>query len=596
MMRRAIRVLAFVVLMGWASIVSAAPFAPYVPGEVIVKYNNSVPEPVSLSAIQSHGGVSAERIGHLSAHRVRLSAGMSVEDAVAQFRADPNVQYAEPNYIIHAVGTPPNDPYYPLQWNLPMVNAQSAWEVQPNATGIVVAVLDTGVQASHPDLKADMWSNINGKHGYNFVSRNSSTGDNNGHGTFVAGVIGAVGNNAIGVVGIANSVQIMSVKVLDGSGSGNIATAALGIQYAVDNGARVLNASYSYPAGCYVVAPSQAEREAIEYAGEHGVLFVSAAGNYGCNNDETPAYPASHDLDNVISAGATNQADALAWFSNYGHNTVHLGAPGVSIYSTYFKGRYRYMDGTSFSSPITVGALALIEANHPEYDYKQAREALLLGVDPVLTDITVSGGRLNAYNSLILNAADYNPLPPSNMSEHVSGDGSTLTVNWVRNSTTATSYAAGMQDPDTLGWITQDLGVVNTATFSLANVPAVGSALNVEAKAESGVGDSDWMTASYTVEPYAPGPLTATAVSSSKIRLTWAANPYNAGVSDLVNYFEFSTDGVTFKYLGAADGSSTSINAKNLRSNKMYYFRMAAYSLTYGVSDFSNIASAKTLK
>ncbi len=593
-MKTTIRILALVLVMGWASALCAALYAPYVAGEVIVKYKNNVPDTVSLTDMRAHGGISSERIGHKRTHRVRLSAGMSVEDAVASFRADPNVQYAEPNYIIHAVGTPPNDSYYSSQWSLPMVNATAAWEVQPSATGIVVAVLDTGVQSNHPDLKADMWTNKRGKHGKNFVNTDKPPEDNNGHGTFVAGVIGAVGNNAIGVAGIANSVRIMSVKVLDSTGSGDIATAARAIRYAVDHGARVLNASYAYPSGCYVVEPSEAERDAIQYAGEHGVLLVAAAGNFGCDNDETPTYPASHDLDNVISAGATDQTDGLAWFTNYGHGTVHLGAPGVDILSTYFNSQYVYMDGTSFSSPISAGALALIEAKHPEYDYKQAREALLLGVDPVLAGSTVSGGRLNVYNSLVLNAADYSPLPPSNMTGHVSGDGSTLTVNWVRNSTTATSYTVHIQDPDTLDWTTQGLGVVNSATFSLANVPAVGSTLNVESRATSGVGDSDWMTASYEVAPYAPGPLTAATVSSSKILLNWSANGYNSGVSDLEYYFEYSTNGVTFKYLGLLDGSSTSVSAIHLKRHKRYYFRMAAYSPTYGLSDFSNTATAKT--
>lgn len=336
----------------------------YVKGEVIVKYKKNVPDERINGLHQRMNAIKKRDIPNLRIHSVKIPDDISVEEAIAQYKNDPDVEYAEPNYILKALATP-TDTYFTNLWGLNNtgqnvngttgtsnadIDAPEAWDITQGSSSVVVAVIDSGVaitnnsSTGHPDLTANRWVNAgetcvngvdddgNGRiddcYGWDFLNNDNDPMDYNGHGTHVAGTIGAVGNNSSGVVGVNWMVKIMPLRFLGATGSGSTTDAILAINYAANNGARIINASWG--GGPY----SQALYDAINYARSNNVLFVAAAGNDGTNNDTTPSYPASYDLDNIISVAATDQNDALASFSNRGATSVDLAAPGVNIYST----------------------------------------------------------------------------------------------------------------------------------------------------------------------------------------------------------------------------------------------------------------------
>ena len=360
---------------------------------------------------------------------VRLSRGVSVEEALAAFRADPHVLYAEPNYRVHLQGTP-DDVQFDSLWGLNNtgqtgglidadIDAAEAWDLSTGSGNTVVAVIDTGVDYTHPDLAGNMWVNAaeaNGQpnqdddgngfvddvYGYDFANNDADPKDDHDHGTHVAGTIGAVGNNALGVTGVNWDVQIMALKFLGADGSGTLADAIRAIDYSVANGAVISNNSWGDNEDF-----SQALFDAIDRARAAGQIFVAAAGNgnifgIGLNNDTTPFYPSNYELDNVVAVAATDHFDQLAGFSNFGATTVDLAAPGVGILSTTRSGTYSSFSGTSMAAPHVAGTLALVRDLHPEWTHQEVIARVLENVDPIpaLAGRTVTGGRLNAYAAL----------------------------------------------------------------------------------------------------------------------------------------------------------------------------------------------------
>ncbi len=335
----------------------------YVPGELLVKFKKHTPRS-AMKALHSSLGVKETRgMKPLGVSRIKLPPDISVETAISHYKGDPNVVYAEPNYIIRFMTKIPDDTDFPKLWGLHNegqevngvsgtsgadIDAPEAWDITTGSEGVVVAVLDSGVAREHPELNANIWVNsleLNGTegvdddgngyvddiYGWDFWDNDGAPVDYNSHGTHIAGTIAALGDNGVGITGVNWQAKIMALRI--GGVVGTIGEAAEAIIYAVDNGAHIINASWG--GADY----SQTEYDAIEYADEHGVLVVAAAGNggedgEGDNNDETPEYPASYDLPNIISVAATDQDDALAEFSNYGANSVDVAAPGVNIYST----------------------------------------------------------------------------------------------------------------------------------------------------------------------------------------------------------------------------------------------------------------------
>ncbi|GIL16463.1 MAG: hypothetical protein BroJett040_02140 [Oligoflexia bacterium] len=326
----------------------------------------------------------------------------------------------EKNFLIHLL----EDPDFHRQWSLSNrgesgnlgqvglvgsdINVFPLWsQGYYGSEEMIVAVIDTGADWNHPDLKGNLYTNpneipnngidddhngyIDDVHGWNFVENNPNSQDDNGHGTHCAGVIGARGDNGIGIAGINWKVKILPIKIMDAKGSGDLKTALDGIDYAVRMGARVL--SNSWGGDPY----SDLMKEAIERTEKANRLFVAAAGNDGTNNDEDPLYPASYSVSNVISVAATDNRDQLANFSNIGPKTVHLAAPGVWIYSTVQNGNYDTFSGTSMATPHVAGGAALLWTALPNLSALELKDRLLKSVDPVyeLKRTTISKGRMN---------------------------------------------------------------------------------------------------------------------------------------------------------------------------------------------------------
>ncbi len=336
-------------------------------------------------------------IGHLQV--LRVPKGETVPGLIAQYQKSGLVEFAEPDYLGHIYVTP-NDPGYTnhLLWGLDTIAAPAAWNVLTSASNIVVAVLDTGVRYTHEDLAANMWVNPNdGSHGWNVLAGTSDPSDDNGHGTMVAGVLGAVGNNGKGVTGVAWRVQIMACKCFNSFGIGSISSVITGMDYAQTNGARIINASWGF-------TNSLALSNAVYSLRDSNIIIVAACGNSATDIDLNPTYPASYHFDNVVTVAYTTRTDTLATASNYGATSVHLAAPGDQIYSTFAASdSYYYTEsGTSFAAPYVVGALALMLTKYPAETCQQIISRVLNATDPLpsLAGKCVTGGRLNLREAL----------------------------------------------------------------------------------------------------------------------------------------------------------------------------------------------------
>ena len=337
------------------------------------------------------------------------------------------IAYAEPDYLVHAIETVPDDARFDELWGMHNtgqtggkadadIDAVEAWDISTGHRRILVGVIDTGIDRAHPDLIPNLWVNpgeagplatngvdddgngfVDDWRGWDFAENDSNPHDGHFHGTHVAGTIGAAGNNAIGVAGVCWKVSLLGIKFLNDSGSGSTADAVEAIYYATGLGVDLT--SNSWGGG----GRSTAVQEAIEDAHANGILFVAAAGNNGRNADESPMYPAAYENDNIISVAATDHRDALASFSNYGEVSVDLAAPGVAVLSTGLNKGYRQANGTSMATPHVSGACALLRASSSQLiSHMDIKETIMMHVDPLegKAALTRSGGRLNVYNAL----------------------------------------------------------------------------------------------------------------------------------------------------------------------------------------------------
>ena len=388
---------------------------------------------VSLNAQRSSlDGAGATANGRIRALRTFVASVPAADRgaALAELRADPRVRFAEPD-ATYGIDTLPNDPSFGQLWGLNNIgqtvktstgtadadiDAPEAWATTTGSSSVVVAVIDSGVDWHHPDLAANIWTNpgescpgcqndgidndgngyVDDVHGWDFVNNDNDPFDDNGHGTHVAGTIGASGNNGVGVAGVNWNVQIMPLKFIGANGQGTADDAVRAILYATRMGAVVSNNSWGGEDF------SQALEDAIADADAHGSLFVAAAGNSARNTDTTPDYPSGFDVPNVLTVGATDQNDVRAWFSNYGKRTVDLAAPGTNIYSTWPGGSYRFLDGTSMAAPHATGVVALAKAAFPSASAIGLKTLLLRTVDPnaSFAGLSSTGGRLNARNAV----------------------------------------------------------------------------------------------------------------------------------------------------------------------------------------------------
>ena len=341
-----------------------------------------------------------------------VEAPMEAEALAAEIESADSVLYVEPDFVVSAADVGPTQSEWNELWGMQKIGAPAAWASTTGSKEIIVGVVDSGVDYTHPDLATQMWVNededpntpadddrngwVNDVHGADCANDDGDPMDDHSHGTHVAGTIGAAANGT-GVVGVASEVRIMALKFLGADNWGYFSDAIECLYYAIDNGAHVTNHSW------YGTDFSQALYDAIAEAGDRNQLLVAAAGNESADNDSQPHYPASFDLDNVISVAATDSNDRLAAFSNYGAGSVDLAAPGVGIVSSV-PGGYASYSGTSMAAPHVTGAVALLLAADPslQSDTGRARDALLNHSDAIaaLSGSVATGGRLNIAASL----------------------------------------------------------------------------------------------------------------------------------------------------------------------------------------------------
>jgi hypothetical protein len=443
-MRLAKRALAGVLLIvlclgGWVAVGQKEPIPyEYVKDELLVRFAPNIPK-ATIDQINATIGAqvlqSFQIVSNL--YLVKIPAHLSVPEAIARYKGYASVLYAEPNYIVRKaqhVQLTPNDPNFTQLWGLHNtgqtggtpdadIDAPEAWDITTGSPSVVVFVVDTGVDYNHPDLNANLWRNpgeipsngidddgngyVDDVYGIDTYYNDTDPFDGDGHGTHVSGTIGAIGNNNVGVVGVNWSVKIGHCKFLSDSGFGSTAGAISCLQYILNlkqtgNPANdIIATNNSWGGGGF----SQALYDAIKAHMNAGILFIAAAGNSSANNDTALFLPASYYLPNMIAVAASNHTDALAWFSNYGRRTVHVGAPGQGILSTTPGNTYSTFSGTSMATPHVTGLAALIKAQFPSFTWYQIRNRILATGDVTtgMQNVTISDRRINAYGALTCN-------------------------------------------------------------------------------------------------------------------------------------------------------------------------------------------------
>ena len=418
------------------------PPAAFEPDEVIVRFKSGVSEERANEILQRFHDRASD---HIEAINGLVSVEdfdeeVNAEEVAGQYSALADVEYAEPVFAINLdpqedAGrnvypeendfAAPNDPMLAEQWSLlnkgqragkegADIRAVKAWTKTKGSAKVVVAVIDSGVEYTHEDLAPNMWmrpeslpayddddlGEFDDLHGFD-AADHSDPMDDNGHGTHCAGIIGAAGDNGLGIAGINWNVQIMPLKFIGRNGSGTTKAAIEAINYVIQRkrdgvNVRIISASWGSS------SRSKALEDVIRQAGEEGILFIAAAGNDGSNHDKRPHFPSGYNLPNVLSVAALDRSDSLASFSNYGAKSVHIAAPGKEILSTWLGNTYMEASGTSMATPEVAGVAALIVAQNPKISVKDLRERLLNSVDPLpsLTGKVLVGGRLNAAKAV----------------------------------------------------------------------------------------------------------------------------------------------------------------------------------------------------
>lgn len=409
--------------------VEAYAAGDYVPGQILVTYKTTANNAMRSRAIRLVGGSLMKKMDTFSVRQVQLPAGMNINSAIKQIEADPSVAFAEPNYRRYFRGVP-NDPAFSQQWGLqntaqaindttPVtgtaasdVNMVTAWNLQTGSKNVVVAVIDDSIDIKHPDLYSNIWINtgeiaangidddangfIDDVYGWDFRNKdNDPTADaaaSEGHGTAVAGCIGAIGNNGIGVAGVNWKVSIMPLKF-----KGDVATEVAAMQYAIDMGANIVNASWGGP------TLSLTEKNAVQLLQNAGILLVVAAGNNDLNNAFVPDYPSGYDHPNILTVAASTPSDTLSSWAQFDAIKVDISSPGISVYTTMSPNGsatignhqqaglfYDYINGSSFSAPYVAGIAALLKAQFPAAGFQELKGRIL-----------ASAVQLNSHQGLV---------------------------------------------------------------------------------------------------------------------------------------------------------------------------------------------------
>ena len=456
---------------------TAAAFAT---DHLLVTFENTAPAAKSVAKLaQSPLAESVTALG-LGIYRVDLANGADLDKAITIFAGQPGIQSVARDSIVSVAQTP-NDPRLSELWSLQKINAAQGWNATTGTGQTIVAVIDTGVDYSHPDLAANIWTNtrevagngfdddgngyIDDLHGYDFSANDANPMDENGHGTHVAGIVGATGNNGVGVTGVAQHTRIMALRFMAADGSGYTSDAVRAIDYAIRNGAKILNNSWGGSAADPTLAA------AIERARAAGVIVVIAAGNEQANNDTTASYPATYarQSNNTVVVASTSNSDQLSWFSNYGQS-VTIAAPGESILSTARGGGYITKSGTSMATPVISGALALLWDLHPTWSYTQIIDKLKTSVDTssALAGKVGSAGRINLAKLLDATPTVPPTVPPPPTT-------TTPVLRWGGNGPMVTSVVFGGSNATSFNTVRVTFDKkINAPTFTATDVVLTG--------------------------------------------------------------------------------------------------------------------------
>ncbi|MBU1077653.1 MAG: S8 family serine peptidase, partial [Spirochaetes bacterium] len=358
--------------------------------EVIIKYKD---EKKAEQMIKRKKFEKIRGIKRLKYNKIRIPKTRKIEDVITELKKEKDILKAEPNYIIKKSGQTIQDEYYSSQWGLKKIEWEKCLDISQNAQTVRIAVIDTGVDLNHNDLKNNLLS------GYNFVHNNANPYDDNGHGTMVAGVIGAE-LNTIGIAGINPNVKILPVKVLDHEGYGTYFDLIQGIDYAVGQGVKVINLSLGGE------AYSEILKDTIDDAVNHGCVIISASGD---ENNNLPLYPSGYE--NVICAVDLNEEDKINYDANFG-SFIDYGAPGIGIYSTFINNSYKYATGSSMATAFLSGMVSLLLANQPALSKDEITEVLNSSSDYVpeyklKSDLKIRRIKINKilyslFNSLLI--------------------------------------------------------------------------------------------------------------------------------------------------------------------------------------------------
>ncbi len=606
----------------------------YLAGDLLVQFKPKATDAELLDVVK-RGALRLVKHIQTDAMKAAKHPGVShmwtslpVREAIEALKNHPAVEFVEPNWVYthQAVS---DDPYYTggSTWGLygdltsPAnqfgSQAGEAWAADyTGSSAVYVGIIDEGIQFTHPDLSANVWTNpfdvVDGSdndgngfkddiHGWDFYSNDNSIYDGTAddHGTHVTGTIAATGGNGLGVAGINWNVTYISAKFL-GPNGGYTSDAIEAVDYLTDlktrHGLNIVAANNSWGGGGF----SQALLDAIVRAANQNILFMAAAGNAGANNDTTAFYPARYDTtagagyNSVIAVAAIQSNGALASFSNYGKNTVHLGAPGVGIWSTVPTDSYASYSGTSMATPHVTGAAALYASTHPGATAPQIRDAILSSVAATasLDAKTITGGRLD-LSTVIAPPADPTEPPAAPTGLGATAGDNQVSLAWV-GSPGASSYivkrgtASGTYD-QTVNGVTSTSYVDSTAVNGTTYYYVV-SAWNTLGESANSVEVSATPQLPLT-PPAAPTGLTATAISRSQINLTWADNSNNEDVFTI----ERATNNKFFSEIATTVAGQNSFSDSGLSRNSNYYYRVRA-SNAAGNSGYSNTASARTFK
>ena len=475
----------------------------FVPGELLVSFQAGV-SPAEITRVYAQHGIAERKAldgpARENGRRLKLVSVPAARTTalIPVLERDARVAYAEPNYLVPAATTP-NDPTYVRDWGLTNngftggttdadIDADEAWDIATGGGDIVVAVIDTGVDYTHPDLAANMWHNpgevegngidddgngfVDDYYGYDFANDDGDPIDDLGHGTHVAGTIGMAGNNGVGSAGVNWNARIMALKTDGGPGS-SVADLIDAYNYLVmmrgrGVDVRVTNNSYgTFEFGSF----SQAWEQAIDAMGQAGILFVAAAGNEARTTEIETHYPSGFGSPSIIAVAATDHDDRYASFTNWGATGVDLAAPGESVWSTQPGNTYSWGSGTSMATPHVAGAAALVWSAFPNLSAAEVKARLLNGADPIgaiganASYPTLTNGRLNVRNALLVPPADNESIAPSavgNLAVSVSSPWST-TLRWTASGDDGATGRAGYYD------VRYSTAPITAATWAAAN-------------------------------------------------------------------------------------------------------------------------------